>query len=177
MQLLHVQLTEVGATAGEDGQPSGQGGVSTYGNTVAWCQDVQKLLGALSGVTVLRIDGGCVAVRLLTSFHTGWEALGVCSTTYCSARSLTQTKMWMMPLAVVLSQQYSQAGCAGFSPKHSGTVEMGSHVPLHARLALHLAYDGMLDFTSCFLRMSVPWGVTQWALLNLKFDMLMLACL
>lgn len=87
VQLPHVQLSEVGAAGGESGQPSGHGEASKYGNTVAWCQDVQQLLSALSGVTVLRIEDDCVAVRLLTSFHTTWEALGVCSSAYCNARS------------------------------------------------------------------------------------------
>ena len=83
--MLHVQLSEVGAAGEEDGQLRGQGEASKYGNTVAWCQDVQQLLGVLSGVTVLRIEEDCVAVRLLTSFHSTWEALGVCSNTYCNA--------------------------------------------------------------------------------------------
>ena len=87
MRLLCVQLSEAGAAGGEDGQPRGQRDASRYGNTVAWCRDVQQLLGALSGVTVLRIEEDCVAVRLLTAFHTTWEALGVCSNTYCSAHS------------------------------------------------------------------------------------------
>ena len=79
MHLLHVQLSEVGAAGEEDRQPRGQGVVSKYGNTVAWCWDVQQLLGALSGVTVLRIEEDRLAVRLLTGFHTTWEALGVCN--------------------------------------------------------------------------------------------------
>ena len=81
-----MQLSEVGAVGKEDGQPSGHVEVSKYGNTVAWCRDVQQLLGALSGVSVLRVEEDCMAVRLLTSFHTTWEALGACSDTYCSAR-------------------------------------------------------------------------------------------
>ena len=79
VQLLHVQLSEVGGAGKEHGQSSGQEAASKYGSTVAWCRDVQQLLGALSGVTVLRIEDDCVAVRLLTSFHTTWEALGACA--------------------------------------------------------------------------------------------------
>ena len=41
---------------------------------------------------------------------------------------------------------------------------MGSYEPLPARLALHLAHDCMLDFTSCFFRVSVPGATTHWAL-------------
>ena len=35
------------------------------------------------------------------------------------------------------------------SSKHSGTVR--PYVPLHAWLALHVAHDCMVNFTSCFL--------------------------
>lgn len=45
--------------------------------TGEWCQGMQGVLAALSGVKVLRFEEDCIAVRLLTSFHASWQPTGV----------------------------------------------------------------------------------------------------
>ncbi len=77
---LSVQLDEAEASTKTVQQAEEVVQASRYGATVSWCQDVQGVLAALSGVTVLRFEEDCIAVRLRTSFHTSWEPTGVCST-------------------------------------------------------------------------------------------------
>ena len=72
-----MQLAEAEASTKRAEQAEEVVQASRYGATVGWCQDVQAVLAALSGVTVLRFEEGCIAVRLLTSFHASWEPTGM----------------------------------------------------------------------------------------------------
>ena len=72
-----LQLDKVQAST-ETAQQAGEGAqASRYVATVGWCHDVQGVLAALSGVTVLRFEEDRIAVRLRTSFHTSWEPAGM----------------------------------------------------------------------------------------------------
>ena len=71
-----VQLDEAEASTGAAHQAEKVVQASRYGATVGWCQDVQGVLAALGGVTVLRFEEDCLAVRLRTSFHSSWEPTG-----------------------------------------------------------------------------------------------------
>lgn len=89
MQLDEVQASTKTAQQAEEGVQA-----SRYGATVGWCQDVQGVLAALSGVTVLRFEEDCIAVRLLTSFHTSWEPAGMPSTLADPAHSVVAWPAW-----------------------------------------------------------------------------------